>query len=73
MKHLSPGDSSLSSGIKYFENIVMGYFYMRGKEEVKKSGIESDPFKYIETMDEKMKRKFFPTMRRFAMGMKNHH
>lgn len=51
MEAISPGDASFARGVKNFENIVLGFFYMKSQFEVERSGIADEPFKNIESMD----------------------
>lgn len=51
MDALAPGDASFARGIKEFENVILGFFYMQTKYEAEISGRLEDPFKYIDTME----------------------
>jgi adenylate cyclase len=51
MEKLAPGDAAFARGIKEFENIVLGFFYMQSKFEMERSGVADDPFKNIDSME----------------------
>ena len=50
LEKISPGDKSFSNALSHFENIILGYFYFRTKQEVKLVGISEEPYEGLETM-----------------------
>ena len=49
---LSPGDEDFAESIAEFENIVLGYLYYKNEMEVKANGLEADPFRGLDLMED---------------------
>ena len=47
----SPGDRSFAQGIEEFQNVIMGFFYMKSQFEVERSGMAENPFDGVDFME----------------------
>ena len=47
----SPGDRSFAKGIEEFQNVIMGFFYMKSQFEVERSGMDENPFDGVDFME----------------------
>ncbi len=52
IKENSPSDEDFSTGITEFQNVVLGYLYLKHKFEVKEFGLQDRPFSGLEQMED---------------------